>query len=62
VEDKITFTVDQIGKRTGLSRTFLYAEVKAGRLRSLKVGKHRLIHIDDETDYLAAHRQPPLAA
>lgn len=55
--EKITLTVSEMAARTGLSRTFLFGEIKEGRLPSLKIGKHRLIHVADEAAYLTAHRQ-----
>jgi excisionase family DNA binding protein len=60
--EKIAYTVREVAERTGLSRTFLFSEIKVGRLPSLKIGKNRLIHVNDETAYLAAHRQEPKAA
>jgi excisionase family DNA binding protein len=56
---KITLSVDEMAARTGLSRTFLFGEIKDGRLASMKIGRLRLIHVDDEAAYLKAHRLAP---
>jgi len=62
--DRIAFSVAEMAKRTGLSRSFLYLEIEAGRLQTLKIGKRRLVRVEDEASYLAAHsaRQAPAAA
>lgn len=52
MNDKITISVSEMAASTGLSRTFLFSEIKEGRLRSLKIGKHRLIRTEDVTAYL----------
>lgn len=52
MSEKITITVSEMAARTGLSRTFLFSEIKEGRLKSLKIGKHRLIQTRDVTAYL----------
>jgi excisionase family DNA binding protein len=52
MNDRITITVSEMAARTGLSRTFLFSEIKDGRLRSLKIGKHRLIRTEDVAAYL----------
>jgi len=52
LNDKITISVSEMAASTGLSRTFLFSEIKEGRLRSLKIGKHRLIRTEDVTAYL----------
>lgn len=40
---KRLYRVDEAAHLLGLGRTTLFAELKSGRLRSLKVGRSRLI-------------------
>lgn len=40
-------------KRCGIGRVKLYAEIAAGRLRSVKCGKRRLIPRDAQAEWLA---------
>jgi excisionase family DNA binding protein len=47
-------TVPQAIHALNLSRTTLYAEIKAGRLRSFTVGKKRLIPDEALDEYIAA--------
>jgi excisionase family DNA binding protein len=60
--DKIAFSIDEMAERVGLSRSFLYEELKAGKLATVKIGKRRLGRAEDEAAYLAAHRQDAKAA
>jgi excisionase family DNA binding protein len=50
-------SIKEAARQTGLSRSFLYKEMKAGRLPILKIGKRRLVQSDDVAAYLRAHRQ-----
>lgn len=45
--DKLSYTVDQFLKATGISRWLFYKEVNAGRIRIVKVGKRTLIPATD---------------
>ena len=47
-------SIDQAVTRLGISRSLLYAEINRGRLRSVKVGKRRLIPRDAQRDWLAS--------
>jgi len=58
VTNRTAITIDEMAARTGLSRAFLYLEIKAGRLKTLKIGRRRLVRVEDEAAYLAAHAQP----
>jgi excisionase family DNA binding protein len=40
---------------TGLSRQFVYNEIRSGRLRSLKVGRRRLVRIPDLEAWLESY-------
>lgn len=50
--DKFTITVGELAERTGISRTYLFGDIKAGKLPSIKVGKLRLIRVGDIPAYL----------
>jgi len=41
----VVYSVDAFCRAYGISRTLAYAELSSGRLRSVKVGQRRLIHI-----------------
>jgi excisionase family DNA binding protein len=41
--DKITFSINELAKQTGLSRTKIYQEIAAGRIRIVKVGRRTLV-------------------
>jgi excisionase family DNA binding protein len=45
-------SIQDVVKRTGLSRSKLYTEMSAGRLRSVKVGSRRLIPESALVDYI----------
>ena len=44
--------VDTSAELAGISRATLYKEIKAGRLRTFKVGARRLISIDALRDWI----------
>jgi excisionase family DNA binding protein len=50
-------SVDEFCRRYGIGRTLTYAEIKAGRLRSCKIGRRRVIRIDDAEAWSWANRQ-----
>lgn len=41
------------GRKLGIGRTKVYEEIKAGRLKTITVGRRRLITREALTDYLA---------
>jgi excisionase family DNA binding protein len=45
--ERVVLTVAEVMDTTGLSRQFIYNEVRSGRLRSLKVGRRRLVRVPD---------------
>lgn len=47
MQDKILITVPEFLERYSISRTSLYKEIKAGRLRLLKRNRRSLIAHDD---------------
>ena len=46
--------VDQAAELLGVGRTFTYREIAAGRLKSLKVGRRRLVSSSAITAYIAS--------
>jgi excisionase family DNA binding protein len=59
--EKITLSVSEVAERTGISRTYLFGDIKSGKLPSLKVGKLRLIRAQDIPAYLAQYDSPKAA-
>ncbi|ESZ56499.1 hypothetical protein [Mesorhizobium sp. L103C131B0] len=47
-------TIDQFCKWAAIGRTLAYREISAGRLRSVKVGKRRLVTFADAVCWLGA--------
>lgn len=59
IPEKITYRIDEAAKLTGLSRSFLYERMSRGELKSLKVGKTRLLLHSDLMEFLSPC--PPVA-
>jgi len=55
--EPIVYSIDEAGKASRLSRTFLYAAIKTGDLKSLRIGARRLILRDDLLAWLQSKRQ-----
>jgi excisionase family DNA binding protein len=51
---RLAVSPGEAARISGLGRTTLYAAIGSGALRSLKVGKRRLITIEALKDWLAA--------
>lgn len=49
---KLAFTIPEAIKATGIGRTALYEEIKAGNLRARKRGSQTLILADDLHEFL----------
>jgi excisionase family DNA binding protein len=47
-------SINQAVARLGISRSLLYSEINKGRLRTVKVGKRRLVPRDAQRDWLAS--------
>jgi excisionase family DNA binding protein len=45
-------SVAEAARRLGISRTTLYGEIAAGRFRSVKLGRRRIIPADAIADYV----------
>ncbi|WAC49405.1 helix-turn-helix domain-containing protein [Asticcacaulis sp. SL142] len=53
IPEKITYRIDEASKLTGLSRSFIYERMSRGELKSLKVGKTRLLLRSDLMEFLS---------
>ena len=54
------YSIKQAAQRLGVSRWFIYDEIRAGRLVAHKVGRAVRIHKDDLGRYLAANVIEPV--
>jgi excisionase family DNA binding protein len=54
--EPISVSVRQAATITGVSRSLLYDEITAGRLRSFRIRGRRLVLFDDPRDWLLGHR------
>ena len=54
--DPLAVSVNQAARSTGISRSRLYEEMRAGRLIYAKLGARRLILMDDLRDWLRVLR------
>jgi excisionase family DNA binding protein len=54
----LAVSVERAASMSGIGRTTLYAALTTGALRSLKVGRRRLIPVDALKAWLAAHEAP----
>lgn len=51
-DDALADSVGGAAARLGISRTLAYAEIKAGRLRALKVGRRTIVAREDQVAWL----------
>jgi predicted DNA-binding transcriptional regulator AlpA len=58
---KLAYTVPELQKATGLGRTIIYDEVKAGRLRLTKVGRRSVVRDQDARAWLSSLALEPRA-
>ena len=54
-DERYAISIDEAARRSGLSRSRVYEALKAGDLKSLKIGARRLIMIDALMTWLAGH-------
>ncbi len=50
-------SVPDQARRIGVSKSFLFDEIRIGAIASFKIGRRRLIADADVAQYLAAHRE-----
>lgn len=55
--EPLAMPVGDASRRSNLSRAYLYQAMQAGELAYLKIGRRRLILLDDLRDYLASKRK-----
>ena len=52
--DQVAYGIEDASRLLGLGRTTVFAEISAGRLKSFRVGKRRLVPATALTEYVAA--------
>lgn len=45
-KNKLIFSTDEAAKLCGISKTYIYREINAGRLKAVKYGKRTLIKLE----------------
>ena len=55
-DESLAYPVDRAAKAAGLGRTKLYEAIARGELPSVKIGKRRLILVEDLRRWLASQR------
>jgi excisionase family DNA binding protein len=60
--EQFAYSPRQAAERLGVSRSLIYDEMRAGRLRALKVGRRTVILATDIEAYLAGLPAPPRRA
>jgi excisionase family DNA binding protein len=48
------YSVAEAGRKASVGRTTIYAEIKAGRLRAVKVGRRTLVLAEDLQNWLSS--------
>lgn len=56
-DERLAVSPAEAARLAGIGRTTLYQALGSGELRSLKIGKRRLIMVDALRDWLAAAEQ-----
>ena len=57
--ERLAVSVEEAAAMSGLGRSTIYLALGEGSLRSLKVGKRRLIPLEALKDWMAAHEIAP---
>jgi excisionase family DNA binding protein len=57
---RLAYRIDDLAEALGVSRTKLYSEIAAGKLRAVKLGSRTLVTTRDANDYLS--RLPDIRA
>jgi len=52
-QTKITFSINDIMKRHGIGRNTIYHEIASGRLKTIRIGRRRLIPEKCESEWIA---------
>ena len=56
---KIAFSPSEAARLISVGRTFLYAAMNSGALKSVKIGSRRIITLQALHDFLSAHERRP---
>jgi hypothetical protein len=51
---KLAFSVDELAKAVSSSRSILYEEIKAGRLKTRKIGARTIVDADEARRWLSS--------
>lgn len=54
---KLAYSISDLPALTSLGRSFIYEEIKAGRLQTLKAGRRTLVMADDLNAWLQSYRK-----
>jgi excisionase family DNA binding protein len=54
-DDRLAVSVEDAAAMAGIGRTTLYSALGSGALRSLKIGKRRLIRVEALRAWMSAH-------
>jgi excisionase family DNA binding protein len=54
VDDPITVSIPEAGKRSGLGRTSLYELIRQSRIQTVKIGRRRLVVFESLRSLLLA--------
>ena len=49
---RLAFHINELAQATGTNRVLLYAEIKAGRLQSFKLGRRRMVSAQAARDWI----------
>lgn len=55
--DPIAYSIDDACRACGIGRSKLYTEIAAGRLKTYKIGRRRLVAPRDLREWLAAYQR-----
>lgn len=54
---KLAYSISDLPALTSLGRSFIYEEIKAGRLHTVKAGRRTLVMADDLKSWLKGYRR-----
>ena len=56
-EPRYALSIEEACKSTGVGRTLIYSEIKAGRLTTLKIGRRRLVPVSALRAWLQSYQK-----
>lgn len=54
-ETRYALSIDEACQKSGVGRTLIYQEIKAGRLATLRIGRRRLVPVTSLRAWLQSH-------